>query len=57
MEMSQRIHFWYKTLLKMMILWENGKKNPHFWSKIFCDKLKNNNFELKLPENHVKTQL
>ena len=26
MEMSQRIHFWYQILLKMMIFWENGKK-------------------------------
>ena len=34
MEMSQRIHFWYQILLKMMIFWENGKK-PLFWSKMF----------------------
>ena len=34
MEMSQRIHFWYQILRKMMIFWENGKK-PLFWSKIF----------------------
>ena len=26
MEMSQRIHFWYQILLKMLIFWENGKK-------------------------------
>ena len=55
MEMSQRIHFWYQILQKMLIFWENGKK-PHFWQNIFCDKLKKNNFEikmLKLPEYHV----
>ena len=38
MEMSQRIHFWYQILLKMMIFWENGKKNT-FLVKNFCDKL------------------
>ena len=27
MEMSQRIHFWYQILLKMLIFWENGKKH------------------------------
>ena len=25
--MSQRIHFWYHILLKMMIFWQNGKKS------------------------------
>ena len=34
MQMSQRIHFWYQILLKMLIFWENGKKSL-FWSKIF----------------------
>ena len=39
MEMSQRIHFWYQILLKMMIFfWENGKKK-HFFGQIFCEKL------------------
>ena len=59
MEMSQRIHFWYQILQKMLIFRQNGKNT--FLVKNFCDKLKkNNNFELrmlKLPENHVKTQL
>ena len=27
MEMSQRIHFWYQILLKMVIFWENGKNH------------------------------
>ena len=27
MEMSQRICFWYQILPKMLIFWENGKKN------------------------------
>ena len=40
MEMSQKIHFWYQILLKMMIFWENGKKNT-FLVKNFCDKLTN----------------
>ena len=26
MEISQRIHFWYQILLKMLTFWENGKK-------------------------------
>ena len=59
MEMSQRIHFWYQILLKMLIFWENGKKSLFLVTNFF-DKLKNNNFELKmlkLLENHVKTQL
>ena len=30
MEMSQRIHFWYQILPKMLIFWENGKKSL-FW--------------------------
>ena len=34
MEMSQKIHFWYQILLKMLIFLENGKKSL-FWSKIF----------------------
>ena len=37
--MSQRIHFWYQILLKMMISWENGKKKNTFLVKnFFCDK-------------------
>ena len=40
MEMSQRIHFWYQILLKMMIFFfEKMAKKTLFWSKIFCDKL------------------
>ena len=36
MEMSQRIHFRYQILLKIMIFWENGKKKNHFFGqKIF----------------------
>ena len=38
----------------------NKQKKNTFLVKSFCDKLKKNNFELKmlkLPENHVKTQL
>ena len=38
MEMSQRIHFWYQIVLKIMFFWENGKK-PLFLVKNFCDKL------------------
>ena len=58
MEMSQRIHFWYQILLKMLILLENGKK--HFFGQKFLWQGKKNNFELKmlkLLESHVKTQL
>ena len=54
MEMSQRIHFWYQIWPKMMIFWENGKKEKKktkkknkkqkqkntFLVKNFCDKLK-----------------
>ena len=43
MEMSQRIHFRYHILLKMMIL-ENGKK--HFFGQIFLWKANKNSFEL-----------
>ena len=32
MKMSQRIHFLYQILLKMLIISENGKKN-HFFGK------------------------
>ena len=31
MEMSQRLHFWYEILLKMVIFWENGKKLLFFF--------------------------
>ena len=58
MEMNQRICFWYQILLKMLIFWENGKN--HFLGQKFLWQAKKNNFELKmlkLPENHVKTQL
>ena len=58
MEMSHRIHFLYQILLKMQIFGENAKKIT-FLIKNFCDKLKNNNFELKmlkLLENHVETR-
>ena len=57
MKMSQRIHFWYQILLKMLIFWENGKKS--LFAQFFCDKLKEYTFDLKmlkLLENHVKTQ-
>ena len=58
MEMSQRIHFWYQILPKMLIFWENGRKSL-FGQKILWQ-AKNDNFELKmlkLLENHVKTLL
>ena len=36
MEMSQRIHFWYQILLKMLIFWENAKKKKkHFFGQKF----------------------
>ena len=60
MEMSQRIHFWYQILLKMMILWENGKKKPHFFGQKFLWQANKNSFELKMPkflENHAKTHV
>ena len=38
MKMSQRTHFWYQILLKMLLFKENGKK--HFLGKNFCDMLK-----------------
>ena len=59
MEMSQRIHFRYQILLKMMIFWENGKQNT-FLVKVFCEKLTKNSVELKMPkflENHVQTHV
>ena len=34
MEMSQKIHFWYQILLKLMIFWENGKKTHFFGQKL-----------------------
>ena len=59
MEMSQRIHFWYdQILLKMMILWENGKN--HFLGQKLLWQPKKTSFELKIPkfrENHVKTHV
>ena len=56
MEMSQRIHFLYQILLK--VLMRKWQKNT-FLVKNSCDKLKNH-FELKmlkLLENYVKTLL
>ena len=64
------IHFWngnesenpllISNFTKNAEFLRNGKKTPLFLVKNFCDKLKKNNFELKmlkLPENHVKTPL
>ena len=62
MEMSQRIHFLYQILLKIMIFFRKNGKNH------FLVKKKNYNlggptkhtFELKmlkLLENHVKTKI
>ena len=58
MEMSQRIHFLYQILLKMMFFWENGKK-ALFWSEIFVTSYQNS-FELKMPkflDNYAKTHV
>ena len=44
MEMSQRIHFWYQFLLKMLLFLENGKKT-HFLGQKYLWQAKNNNFE------------
>ena len=60
MEVSQRIHFWYQILLKMMIFLENGKKTPHFFGRNFLWQANKNRFELNMPkllENHVKTHV
>ena len=38
MEMSQKIHFWYQILLKMLIFSENHKK-INFLAQNFCDKV------------------
>ena len=46
MEMSQWIHFWYQILLKMIIFWENGKKNHFFGVK-----------NAQISGNHVKTHV
>ena len=58
MEMSQRIHFLYQILLKMMIFLKKMCKN-HCFGKKFLGSLQNN-FDLKvlkLLENHVKTKV
>ena len=34
MEVSQKIHFWYQILPKMLIFWESDKKK-HFFGQIF----------------------
>ena len=55
MEMGQRIYFWYQILLKMMISWENDKKN-HFFGQKFLWQANKNSFELKMLKflgNHV----
>ena len=66
---NKSIHFWNGNESENPFLISNSTKNADFlrkWQKItflvknFCDKLKKNNFELKmlkLLENHVKTQL
>ena len=38
-EMSHRIHFWYRILLKMLFFFEKMAENYFFGPK-FCDKLK-----------------
>ena len=58
MEMSQRIHFWYQILLKIMIFGENGKKT--LYGQKFLWQANKNSFELKMPKflgNHVKTHV
>ena len=45
MEMSQRIHFWYQMLLKM-IFFEEVTIKSLLWGKKFLDILQKNNFEL-----------
>ena len=60
MEMSQRIHFWYQILLKMMSFWENDKKKNTFFGQKLLWQPNKNSFELKMPkfrENHVKTNV
>ena len=44
-EMSQKIHFWYQILLKMLIFLENGKKKQNYVGKRNCDKLEKIIFE------------
>ena len=43
MEMSQRIHFWYQILLKMLIFLENGQKNKRKQNKTKQKQKKTNN--------------
>ena len=56
-EMSQRIHFWYQILLKMVIFWENGKKKPTFLVKIFLWQANKNSFELKKNAQTIITNM
>ena len=67
MEVSQRSHFRYEILLKMMIFFlekmtkkNNNNNNNIFLIKILCDKLTKIAFESKMPkflESHVKTHV
>ena len=52
MEMSQRIHFLYEILLKMLIFlrkWQN-----HFFGQNFLWQAKKKMKKIKLLENHAK---
>ena len=58
MEMSYTIRFWYQSLPKIVIFWENGKKTLFLAKKLW--QANKNNFESKMlefVENHVKTLL
>ena len=58
MEMSQKIHFRYQILLKMIVFEKMAKK--HFFGQKFLWQANKNSFELKMPkflENHVKTHV
>ena len=59
MEMSQKIHCWHQTLLKIMIFLINWQKK-HILVTIFFGQPTKCNSELKmlkLHENHLKTKL
>ena len=60
MEMSQRIHFWYQILLKMLIFLRKWQKKNHFLGQKFLWQANKNYFELKMPkflENHVHREI
>ena len=50
MEVSQKIHFWYQILLKIMIFWQNTKKKNMFLIRILGQPTKKTLLKVKNAE-------